>query len=94
MENAPKRQRDDRVSHTFPTPSGSRNKRSYPLAQPIEAYRLMPLKAFVENATDMALFPRMILGILSTVKDKLEEKGIIKERRVKTRNPGSKTNAL
>ena len=54
----------------------------------------MPLKAFVEDATDMALFPRMILGILSTVKDKLEEKGIIKERRVKTRNPGSKTNAL
>lgn len=37
-------------------------------------------KAFVENATDMALFARMILDILSTVKDKLEEKGIIKEK--------------
>lgn len=37
-------------------------------------------KAFVENATDMALSARMILDILSTVKDKLEEKGIVKEK--------------
>jgi hypothetical protein len=37
-------------------------------------------KAFVENATDMALFARMIFDILPTVKDKLEEKGINKEK--------------